>query len=188
VPGQYGQPAPPRDEIEEFEDLQSCGTTEACWRLYGFETSMLYPPVQRLDVHVYNQIRVVLQQGNHKRVMNEENLRKTTLTALFDFNPLNAEFFTPYRLFSENCTWIETYKMCKLRQARFTTIDRVHIIQPVKQELYFLRTLMSSNHSAGKKSFEDVRTVLDVLYHTYMKTCVALGFLDDDNEWDMGMT
>jgi hypothetical protein len=43
VPGQYGQPAPPQNEIAEFEDLQSCGTTEACWRLYGFETSMLYP-------------------------------------------------------------------------------------------------------------------------------------------------
>jgi hypothetical protein len=27
VPGQDGQPAPPRDEIVEFEDLQSCGTT-----------------------------------------------------------------------------------------------------------------------------------------------------------------
>jgi hypothetical protein len=143
---------------------------------------MLYPPVQRLDVHVDNQSRVVLQQGNHKQFLNEENLSKTTLTAFFDFNPLNAEFFTPYRLFSEKCTWIETYKMWKLRQARFTTIDRVHIIiQPVTQELYFLRTLMSSNHSAGEKSFEDVRTVLDVLYHTYMETRVALGFLDDDN-------
>jgi hypothetical protein len=29
APGQDGQPAPPRDEITEFEDLQSCGTTEA---------------------------------------------------------------------------------------------------------------------------------------------------------------
>jgi hypothetical protein len=29
VPGQYGKPAPPRDKISEFEDLQSCGTTEA---------------------------------------------------------------------------------------------------------------------------------------------------------------
>jgi hypothetical protein len=27
VPGQDGQPAPPRGEIAEFEDLQSCGTT-----------------------------------------------------------------------------------------------------------------------------------------------------------------
>jgi hypothetical protein len=47
---------------------------------------------------------------------------------------------------------------------------------------------MSSNHIAGEKSFEDVRIVLDVPYDTYMKTCVALGFLDDDNAWDLVMT
>jgi hypothetical protein len=56
------------------------------------------------------------------------------------------------------------------------------------QELYFLRTLMSSNHSAGEKSFEDVPTVLDVPYDTYMETCVDLGFLDDENEWYLVMT
>jgi hypothetical protein len=47
---------------------------------------------------------------------------------------------------------------------------------------------MSSSHIAGEKSFEDVRTVLDVPHDTYMKTCVALGFLDDENEWDLVMT
>jgi ATP-dependent DNA helicase PIF1 len=30
--------------------------------------------------------------------------------------------------------------------------------------------------------------VLDVPYDTYRETCVALGFLDDDNEWDLVMT
>jgi hypothetical protein len=59
--------------------------------------------------------------------------------------------------------------MWKLKQARFATIGRVRRIQPVMQELYFLRTLMSSNHSARQKSFEDVRNVLDVPYDTYRK-------------------
>jgi hypothetical protein len=56
------------------------------------------------------------------------------------------------------------------------------------QELYFLMKLMSSNNSAGKKSFEDFRTVLDIPYDTYRETCVPLGFLDDDNGWDLVMT
>jgi hypothetical protein len=115
-------------------------------------------------------------------------LVKTTLTASFDFNLLSPEFLIPYKLFPEKCTWIAKHKMWKLRQARFTTIGRVHRIQPVMQELYFLRTLISSNHSAGKKSFEDVWTVLDVPYDTYRETCVALGFLDDDTKWDLVMT
>jgi hypothetical protein len=96
---------------------------------------MLYPTVQRLDVHLENQHRVVLQRGNEKRVLNEEKLGKTTLTAFFDFNSLNPEFLIPYKLFPEKCTWIAKYKIWKLRQARFTTIDRVHIIQSVMQEL-----------------------------------------------------
>jgi hypothetical protein len=45
-----------------------------------------------------------------------------------------------------------------------------------------------SNHCFKKKSFEDVRIVLDVPYDTYMETCVALGFLGDDNEWDLAKT
>jgi hypothetical protein len=101
---------------------------------------------------------------------------------------LNPEFFIPYKLFPEKYTWVAKDKMWKLRQARFTTIGRVHIIQPVMQELYFLRTLMSSNHSAVEKSFADVRTVLNVPYDTYRETYMALGFLDDDNEWDLVMT
>jgi hypothetical protein len=53
---------------------------------------MLYPTVQRLDVYLEKQHRVVLQRGNKKRVLNEEKIGKTTLTAFFDFNSLNPEF------------------------------------------------------------------------------------------------
>jgi hypothetical protein len=120
--------------------------------------------------------------------MNKENLGKTTLTSLFEFNSLNPECVIPYKFFPEKCTWVAKYKIWKLKQARFANIGRVHRIQPVMQELYFLRTLMSSNHSAGGGSSEDVRTVLDVPSDTYRETCVALGFLDDDNEWDLIMT
>jgi hypothetical protein len=43
VPGQDGQLAPPWDELADFEYLQSCGTAEACWRFYGFETKCSTP-------------------------------------------------------------------------------------------------------------------------------------------------
>jgi hypothetical protein len=116
-------------------------------------------------VHLDNQIRVplVLQQDNEKRVLNEENLGKTTLADFFEFNSLNTDFFIPYKLFPENCTLIATCKMWKLRQARFTTIDRVNIIQPVMQGIYVLMTLMTSNHSAREESFEDVPTVFHMI-------------------------
>jgi hypothetical protein len=89
---------------------------------------MLYPTVHILDVHLENQKRVVSQRGNDKWVLNEENLGKTTLADFFEFNYLNPELFITHELFPEKCTWIAKYKMWKLRQARFTTIDRVCII------------------------------------------------------------
>jgi hypothetical protein len=78
----------------------------------------------------------VLQRGEDKRFLNEENVENiSTLTAFFDLNSLNPELFIPYKLFPEKCTWIAKYKTWKLRQARFTTIGRVHMIQPVMQDL-----------------------------------------------------
>jgi hypothetical protein len=52
---------------------------------------MIYPTVQRLDVHVEKQDRVVLQQGNDKGVMNKDNLGKANIIAFFDFNSLKPE-------------------------------------------------------------------------------------------------
>ena len=43
------------------------------------------------------------------------------------------------------------------------------------------------NHSAGKKSFEDMRTVDNVTYDTFKDTCRALGMLQDDVLWHMTM-
>ena len=59
-----------------------------------------------------------------------------------------------------------------------------------KGEMFFLRMLLSDttlNHSAGKKSFEDIRTVNGVVYESFKETCRALGMLQDDELWKMVM-
>ena len=35
----------------------------------------------------------------------------------------------------------------------------------------------------GSKSFESLRTVIDKIHDSFVATCVALGLIDDDNEW-----
>ena len=41
----------------------------------------------------------------------------------------------------------------------------------------------ATNLSAGKKSFQDLKTVDDVEYDTYKDACRALGLLEDDQAW-----
>ena len=43
------------------------------------------------------------------------------------------------------------------------------------------------NHSAGKTSYKDMRTVNGVTYNSYQETCRALGMLQDDELWKMVM-
>ena len=77
-----------------------------------------------------------------------------------------------------------------LRKKGTNTLGRVHSIHPSKGEVFYLRMLLSDttlNHSAGKKSFEDLRTVNNVTYDSYKEACRALGMLKDDELWHMVM-
>ena len=44
-----------RDEIKEYEDLRSIGSSEATWHLMAFPIADRYPPVYPLRVHLENQ-------------------------------------------------------------------------------------------------------------------------------------
>ena len=45
----------PRDEISEYEDLRSVGSSEATWHLMAFPITDRYPPVLALRVHTEDQ-------------------------------------------------------------------------------------------------------------------------------------
>ena len=53
----------PRDEITQYEDLRSVGSSEATWHLLAFPIAKKYPPVQPLRVHTEDQQQVVLTKG-----------------------------------------------------------------------------------------------------------------------------
>jgi hypothetical protein len=117
--------------------------------------------VQRLDVHVENQDRVVLQQGNDKGVMNEDNLCKTNLIALFDFNSLNPEVVSRKVHLDSNIQKVESQ-----------TINIHHHWQGPYNPTSDARALIFEDtyvfqSQYNKKFFEDVRTVLDFPYDTY---------------------
>ena len=69
----------PRDEITQYEDLRSVGSSEATWHLLAFPISKRYPPVQALRVHTEDQQQVVFDEGTEEVAL--ETQRETELTA-----------------------------------------------------------------------------------------------------------
>ena len=74
----------PRDEIRQYEDLRSVGSSEATWHLMAFPMAKRYPPVQALRVHLEDQQQIVFNEGTEEEAM--ERQRETELTAFFIHN------------------------------------------------------------------------------------------------------
>jgi hypothetical protein len=116
-------------------------------------------------------------------VQNMESQRTTELTAFFEYNRQEPDTDVAYVDFPEYFTWND--KQWKPRKrGPSDTIGRVHVVNPAAGDVYYLRMLLHHDHSKGKKSFEDLRTVDEYILESYQEVCRALGLLQDDREWD----
>lgn len=76
-----------RDEIQEYQDLRSIGSSEACWRLLSFPLFDRYPAVYALRIHLPNQQFVTYREGEEREVvLRDEESRRTELTEFFTYN------------------------------------------------------------------------------------------------------
>ena len=73
-----------RDEIADYIDLRSVGSSEAAWHLMGFPITERYPAVVALRVHLQDQQQVVFDIDTEDEAL--EKQRETELTAFFQFN------------------------------------------------------------------------------------------------------
>ena len=157
----------PRDEISEYEDLRSVGSSEATWHLMAFPIADRYPPVQALRVHLEDQQQVVFDEGTEEEAL--ERQRETELTAFFQLNsqlknlgelmdegnlPAYVDLPKMYRYDKKNKEWIRRKK-----HSEDLVIGRVHTVNPVAGDVFYLRILLHNDHSRGKVSFADLRTL-----------------------------
>ena len=169
-----------KDEISEFEDLRSIGSSEAAWQIFNFNITKKHPAVYALRCHLEDEHQVVFDSDNAESVL--DNQRITELVGFFDCNRLNPETRTKYVDFPKKFVWKE--KLWKPRKAAFDTIGRVHSIHPAAGDVFYLRMLLHHDHCMGKTSFNDLRTYKGELCETYQEICRLLGLLQDDKEWD----
>ena len=79
VEGQDG-----RDEIAEYEDLRSVGSSEAVWHMMAYPIARKHPAVQAMRVHLEGEQQVNFDEGQEEAAL--ETGRKTELTAFFAIN------------------------------------------------------------------------------------------------------
>lgn len=65
-----------RNEVVEFEDRPSIGSSEATWRLYSFKTSERHPAVYAIRVHLPEQQTTFFEPEVEQAAVERESFRK----------------------------------------------------------------------------------------------------------------
>ena len=68
-------------------------------------------------------------------------------------------------------------------------IGRVHTVNPVAGDVFYLRMLLHDNHCVGKTSYVDMLKLSNGRQcESYKEVCLELGLLNDDREWERILT
>ena len=173
---------PVKDEIEEYVDLRSVGSSEASWHLLNFPIAKKHPAVYAMRCHLEDEQQVVFDEGSEESVL--ENARETELTGFFAYNERYPDTDVKYIDFPKKFVWDKKNKVWKIRKGAFDTIGRVHSMNPLAGDVFYLRILLHSDHCKGKKSFTELKTFDRVVQESFQEVCRLLGLLQDDREWD----
>ena len=163
------------NEVDDYQDMRSVGSSEAAWHIYNFAIAKKHPAVQALRCHLEDEQQLIFDEGEEEQVI--EKQRFTELTAFFDFNFNNPDKKIKYVDFPKSFTWDSSNKTWKQRKGAFDTIGRVHSIHPAAGDVFFLRMLLHHDHCKGCTSFENLRNVNGIFLETYQEVCRALGLL-----------
>ena len=157
---------------------------QTAWNLFEFCSHIENSFITRLIVHLSDEQSMYFSENvTVKQIQIILNEIETTLTAWFWYNQqhsneralLYQEFSTHYiyQLKREQRRWTS--------RQRDTTIDCMYHFISMQREKHYLQLLLTTVRDA--QSFDDIRTVDEVLHLTYCFICTALHLLEDDDEW-----
>ncbi|XP_044586007.1 uncharacterized protein LOC123266044 [Cotesia glomerata] len=188
-------PVNKNDEITLYQIGQYISFNEAVWRIFDFSIHERNPAVVQLAVHLENGQRVYFT--NETAIDRAINPPKTTLTEFFELCNRADDFgaFARTLLYSQVSryfTWAQTKQWIPRKQGspvdacpnlfESNALGRVFTVNPRQTECFYLRLLLVN--VTGPLSFQDIRKVNGQQYTTYKDACLALGLLEDDNQWE----
>ncbi|XP_058808584.1 uncharacterized protein LOC131674091 [Phymastichus coffea] len=153
-------------------------------------TVIIQDSEQVLPVHLPNNHSIIISD-NVNDPLTLENLLNSTSSMLLDYFKLNSENEIARQYFYAEIPKHFTHKKQKnenicldkwsTRKKHFNVIGRMYSVSPTQIELFHLRLLLL--HVKGAVSFESLRTVDNVAHPTFTAACLALGLIENDDEW-----
>ena len=178
------------DEVKQYIKARYVGQTEACWRILNKGLQEKSHSIIRLPVHLPNEHSIIIENDS-----NDEELQNALnkVTMLMDYFALNERDPEARQYLYPDIPNHYTFKKApgsnkmqwEKRQQNFDVIGRMYSVSPTQIELFHLRVLLL--HVKGAKNFIDLRTVDGVIYSTFVATCLALGLIEDDEEWQKAL-
>ncbi|KAL3024818.1 hypothetical protein AAZX31_04G146800 [Glycine max] len=180
--GALENPITQNDEIKEYVDYRYISPCEATWRIFGFPIHARKPVVERLHFHLPGQHSVLYEDDDDiDDILSKPSISDSKFLAWMNSNKCFSEGRNlTYSQFVSKFMYNQKARSWNLRK-KGNTIDRLIWVQPTTGELFYLRMMLTT--CKGPTSFEDIRTVENVLYPTYREACFAMGFLQDDREF-----
>ncbi|XP_043463102.1 uncharacterized protein LOC122501545 [Leptopilina heterotoma] len=179
------------DEIKNYIETRYVSPPEACGRILSNDLQGRSHSVYRLPIHLQNQQSVVIDNIDDPEAIRSALSRSTELSAYFTLNqndPLAKNFSyseIPSHYVFKKKRGTSTFVWEK-RKSQFNVLGRMYSISPTQVELFHLRLLLLS--VKGATSFENLRTVNGTLHDSFVSTCLSLGLIEDDSEWENAMT
>ncbi|KAH1254932.1 ATP-dependent DNA helicase PIF1 [Glycine max] len=170
------------DEIKHYLDCRYVSAPEACWKIFAFPMHGRAPAVERLYFHLENQQPVYWKDSQEiGTVLAKSTIKESMFTAWMDSNKIYhhgrdltyAEYVSKFVY--------DVRKRCWKPRKQGNTIGRLIWVPPSSGELFYMRMMLS--FAKGSQCYEDIRTVENVVYHTFREACFAKGFIGSDQEF-----
>ncbi|XP_058810250.1 uncharacterized protein LOC131675336 [Phymastichus coffea] len=156
------------NEICQFLDARYVGPVEACWRMLSKTLQDKSHSIMRLPVHLPNEQNIYFSESVYE--LNLEILQKTS-SLLLDFFQLNRDDESARQYYYSEIPSHFTHKKTKINDVTVTKW------QPRKKHF----------NTIGAESFEHLRTVDNAIHPTFSAACLALGLIENDDEWNRAM-
>ncbi len=119
------------NEIQNFVEARWISSSEAVWRILGFDMNGINPAVTRLQVHLPNQQQVIFNENdNLSEVIATDRSQRTSLTEYFKINTQDQDARNLlYADFPLHYTWNKAKKIWNKRQ-RKGSIGRIYMARP----------------------------------------------------------